>query len=156
MFQTLQADLGNEGIKVVGVPATNSDFYTKYLEVPTTAKAGAWDMALAGWSPDWYGDAAKSFFFPLFDGRTPPPTSSDFGLFLDPALSSIIDQANEATTSSQAATLWHQADVEVMAQAAIYPIVDPNRPQVHGMQVHNCVYIPQYSNCDPTNVWLSS
>ena len=61
-------------VQGVGVP--NADFYTKYLEVPAKAKSGTWDMSLAGWSPDWYGDAAKSFFEPLFDGRILPPTSS--------------------------------------------------------------------------------
>ena len=156
MFQTIQSDLSGIGITVTGVGVPNADFYTKYLEKPATAKSGVWDLSLAGWSPDWYGDAAKSFFFPLFDGRVLPPTSSDFGLFTDPALSTIIDNANTATSSSQAATLWHQADQEVMSQAAIFPITDPNRAQVHGSQVHYCVYIPQYSNCDPTNVWLSS
>jgi peptide/nickel transport system substrate-binding protein len=154
-FQTVQADLGAVGIHVTGVGVPNADFYTKYLEKPDTAKTGVWDMSLAGWSPDWYGDAAKSFFFPLFDGRVPPPTSSNFGLFNDPTLNSIIDQANTAATSSDAASLWAKADQEVMSQAAIYPITQPNRAQVHGSQVHNCVYVPQYSNCDPTNVWLS-
>jgi peptide/nickel transport system substrate-binding protein len=155
-FQTVQADLAAVGIKIVGVGVPNADFYTKYLEKPATGSSGVWDMSLAGWSPDWYGDAAKSFFFPLFDGRVLPPTSSNFGQFNDPALNTLIDQANTATSPAQAASLWHQADVEVMAQAAIYPISDPNRAQVHGNRVHNCVFVPQYANCDPTNVWLSS
>jgi len=86
----------------------------------------------------------------------PPPTSSNFGLFNDPTLTPIIDGANSAASTSQAAALWHQADMETMTQAAIYPIANINRAQVHGSQVHNCVYIPQYSNCDPTNVWLTS
>ncbi len=76
---------------VCGVP--NSDFYTKYLEVPSVAKSGGWDLSLTGWGPDWYGDAAKSFFLPLFDGRTLPPQSSNFGLFNDPNLTPIINNA---------------------------------------------------------------
>ena len=155
-FQTVQADLGAIGVHVVGVGVPNADFYTKYLEKPATAKSGVWDVSLPAWSPDWYGDSAKSFFFPLFDGRVSPPTSSNFGLFNDPALTPIIDGANHATTASDAANKWHQADVETMAQAATFPVANPNRAQVHGNQVHNCVYVPQYSNCDPTNIWLSS
>ncbi len=69
----LQAQLGALGIHLVGVPATNADFYTKYLQVPSVAERGVWDLSLAGWSPDWYGDAAKSFFQPLFDGRSCRP-----------------------------------------------------------------------------------
>ncbi len=78
MFQTIQAELGAIGVKVTGVGVPNADFYTKYLEVPSTAKTGAWDVSLAGWLPDWYGDAAKSFFLPLFTGSPPnrPATSA--------------------------------------------------------------------------------
>jgi peptide/nickel transport system substrate-binding protein len=155
-FQTVQADLGAIGVHIVGVGVPNADFYTKYLEKPATAKSGVWDVSLAAWSPDWYGDSAKSFFFPLFDGRVLPPTSSNFGLFNDPALTPIIDGANHAATASDAAAKWHQADVETMTQAAVFPVADLNRSQVHGNQVHNCVYVPQYSNCDPTNIWLTS
>lgn len=155
-FTTIQNDLKVVGITVTGVGVPDSDFYTKYLEVPSTAKSGVWDLALAGWSPDWYGDSAASFFSPLFDGRVLPPTSSNFGLFNDPALNTMIDAALKAPTDAASAPLWHAADVEVMKQAAIFPIADPNRAQIHGSQVHNCIYVAQIDNCDPTNVWLSS
>jgi peptide/nickel transport system substrate-binding protein len=155
-FQTAQADLAAAGITVTGVGVPNADFYTKYLQKPNTAKTGVWDLSLAGWSPDWYGDAAASFFFPLFDGRVLPPTSSNYGLFVDPALSPIIDAANSAATPADAAVLWHKADVEVMSQAAIFPITAPNRAQIHGTQVHNCIYVAYIDNCDPANVWVTS
>ncbi len=156
-FQTVQADLAQVGITVTGVGVPRADFYTKYLEKPdTSAKTGGWDMAPAGWIPDWFGNAAASFFFPLFDGRVNPPSSSNWGEFNDPALATIIDQANSAATPEAAAVLWHKADVEVMTQAAIFPITSPNRVQIHGSRVHNCVYSAVWDNCDPTNIWLSS
>ena len=100
--------------------------------------------------PDWYGDAAKSFFFPLFDGRVLPPQSSNFGLFNDPALDADHRQRPwRRTSTSQAAHLWHQADVEVMSQAAIFPITDPNRAQIHGSQVHNCIYMARHPELRP-------
>ena len=102
-FQTIQADLEQVGITVTGVGVPNADFYTKYLEVPTVAQKGVWDLSLAGWSPDWYGDAAASFFSPLFDGRMLPPTSTNFGLFNDPTVNAHIDQALAATTTAAAA-----------------------------------------------------
>jgi ABC-type oligopeptide transport system substrate-binding subunit len=73
----------------------------------------------------------------------------------DPTLNSIINQALAATSVTQASILWHQADREVMSQAAIFPIADPNEPLVHGSQVHNCFDIAAIQECDPTNVWLS-
>jgi len=154
MFQTLQADLGAIGIKVTGVGVPNADFYTKYLEVPSVAQRGVWDLSLAGWSPDWYGNAAASFFSPLFDGRILPPTSSNFGLFNDPAVNTLIDQALAAPTESAAGAIWHQADVQTMKDAAIFPITNPNLPLMRGSQVHNAIYVPFLEQIDPTNVWL--
>jgi peptide/nickel transport system substrate-binding protein len=155
-FQTIQADLGAIGVTVTGIGVPNADFYTKWLYKPNRAKAGDWDVSLFGWSPDWYGDAAASFFYPLFDGRVLPPSSSDFGLFNDPTLNTIIDQASSAPSPAAAEPLWHKADMEVMSQAAVFPIADPNRAQMHGSQVHNCIYMAVLANCDPTNVWLTS
>ncbi len=57
MAQTLQSDLSKIGVKIKLLAATPADFYVKYLQVPSVAKRGVWDLALAGWGPDWYGDA---------------------------------------------------------------------------------------------------
>ena len=50
--------------------------------------------------------------------------------------------------------MWHQADQQVMTDAAIYPITNPRQPNYHADQVHNAVYIPAMQGFDPTNVWL--
>jgi peptide/nickel transport system substrate-binding protein len=155
MFQDIQNQLSKVGVKVTGVTASNADFYVKYLEAPSTARAGAWDLSLAGWGPDWYGNAALSFFLPLFDGKVLPPLSSNFGLFNDPAVNKLITQASTATSETQSNPDWAAADKLVMEDAAIYPIEDPNEPLVHAPQVHNDVYIPALENFDFTNVWLS-
>jgi len=154
VFQTLQNDLKPAGITLTGVQSPDADFYTKYLQNPPAAKRGAWDLSLAGWGPDWYGNAGLSFFGPLFDGRVLPPTSSNFGLFNDPAVNSLIDQAKTAKTDDDANSLWAQADKKVMQDAAFYPITDPNEAEFHGDQVHNFVYMPAFQVADYTNVWL--
>ena len=156
-FQTIQQDLSKIGIKVVGVPSPNADFYTKYLEVPSVAKRGVWDLSLAGWGADWYGNAALSFFNPLFSGTSSfPPVGSNFGLYNDPTASSMITAAARAQTQAQAATLWANADQQVMKDAPFYPITQPNQPNYHASQVHNTIYVPAIQNFDPTNVWLSA
>jgi peptide/nickel transport system substrate-binding protein len=155
MFQTLQNDLGKIGVTVTGVGVPSADFYTKYLEVPSQARSGVWDLALAQWLPDWYGDAALSFFGPLFDGSSAfPPNGSDFGLYDDPATDNLFNEAVGAKTQSQAASYWAQADQQVMKDAAIFPITSPNQPVYHANQVHNAVYVPNLFQFDPTNVWL--
>ena len=156
LYQVIQQNLGNIGIKVTGVPSTASDFYTKYLEVPTVAKRGVWDLAIAGWGADWYGNAALSFFGPLFSGASSfPPNGSNFGFYNDPKTNQLIQQASTATSTSQSSALWEKADMQVMKDAAFFPITAPQQANYHASQVHNAVYVPAIQNFDPTNVWLS-
>ncbi len=157
MFQTLQADLAQSGITLKGLAVPSADFYTKYMEVPDTAKRGVWDISLAGWGPDWYGDAATSFFKPLFYGPTAyPPAGSNFGYYNDPAVNALITKAAALGDPAAAATLWATIDQKVMADAPIYAITQGLQPNYHASYVHNAVYVPAIQNFDPTNVWLSS
>jgi peptide/nickel transport system substrate-binding protein len=154
MFQVIQQDLGQIGVTVTGVPSQDADFYTKYLQKPESARSGQWDLSLAGWGPDWYGDAALSFFSPLFDGRVLPPTSSDFGLFNDPTVNTCIDAAKVAKTDAEANTKWGECDRDVMKAAAIFPITNPNSALYHPPFVHNTIYSPLMQDYDWTNIWL--
>ena len=155
-FQTIQQDLTKIGVRVVGVPSPNADFYTKYLQVPTVAQRGVWDLSIAGWAPDWYGNAALSFFNPLFSGKPSfPPVGSNFGLYDSPATDALIKQAAAAKTTDEALALWQKADEQVMRDAVFFPITSPLNANYHAAQVHNAVYIPAIQNFDPTNVWLS-
>jgi len=155
-FETVQANMQAVGITITGVPTSNADFYGKYLTPGTAAKNSAWDLAEAGWGPDWYPNGGKSWFLPLLNSANLPPNSSNFGFFSDPKLDSLMSQALDAPTEAAATDLWHQADVEAMAQAAIYPIAAPNEAAIHGARVQNCVFIAQLQNCNFTNVWLKS
>jgi peptide/nickel transport system substrate-binding protein len=155
IFATLQQELKDVGINVTGVPSPNADFYTKYLQVPTAAQGGVWDLCVAGWGPDWYGNAALSFFGPLFSGPPSyPPTGSNFGFYNSDATNALIDQAVNAKTEDEAATIWAKADAQVMKDAVFFPITSPLNSNYHASQVHNAVYIPAIQNFDPTNVWL--
>jgi peptide/nickel transport system substrate-binding protein len=155
-FQAAQQDLSDVGIKVEGVPSPSADFYTKYLQVPSVAQRGVWDLALSGWGADWYGNAAVSFFAPLFSGEPSfPPTGSNFGFYDSSTANDLIRQATEAATESEAADLWGQADEQVMKDAAFFPITQPVQANYHAEQVHNAVYVEAIQNFDPANVWLS-
>jgi len=157
MFQTLQADLAAVGVKVSGVGVPPADFYVKYLEVPSVAKRGAWDISLAGWGPDWYPNAAVSFFRPLYSGPPSyPPNGSNFGFYNSPSVNALIDQASAASSVSAANALNAQLDRKIMADAPIFPITDPQQPLYHASYVHNAVYVPAIQQFDPTNVWLST
>src|SRR5439155_13992190 len=104
MAQPLQSDLSKIGVKIKLLATPSADFYVKYLQVPTVAKRGVWDIALSGWGPDWYGDAAVSFFNPLFSGPPSyPPSGSNFGFYNNPSVNSLIAQGAQAPTASAAA-----------------------------------------------------
>jgi peptide/nickel transport system substrate-binding protein len=156
-FQTVQQDLSKIGVKVVGVPSPNADFYTKYLQVPTVAQRGVWDVSVAGWGSDWYGDAALSFFKPLYFGQAAyPPIGSNFGFYNSPATNALIEQASTAKTQEEAKALWAKADHQVMEDAAFFPITNQLNPNYRASQVKNSVYIPAFQNFDPANVWLTA
>ena len=141
-FQAAQQDLSDVGITVEGVPSPTADFYTKYLQVPSVAQRGVWDLALPGWGSDWYGDAAVSYFGPLFSGKPSfPPVGSNFGFYDSPTTNDLIQQAMTAPSSSEASDLWGQADEQVMKDAAFFPITQPVQANYHAEQVHNAVYV---------------
>ena len=157
VFQSVQQQLTELGLKVEGVAAPNADFYTKYLQQPSVAKRGVWDIAIAGWGADWYGNAALSFFAPLWSGQPSfPPIGSNYGFYSDDKTNALIKQATQAKTQDEAATLWAQADKQVMADAAFFPITNPNTANYKATQVNNAVYLPALQQFDPANVWLSS
>jgi peptide/nickel transport system substrate-binding protein len=154
-FQTAQAELAQIGVTLKGLAVSGNDFYGKYLTPGTAAKNSQWDLAEAGWGPDWYPTGGKSYFLPILNGSLLPPNSSNFGFFNDPKLNNLMTEALAAPSDSAAASLWHQADVEAMSQAAVMPLEDPNYASLHGSQVHNCVFIGPWQGCDMANVWLS-
>ncbi len=156
MFQTLQADLGQIGIRVVGIGVPNADFFTKYMEVPSVAHRGVWDMAFAAWYPDWYGNGALSFFSPLFSGAPSyPPSGSNFGFYDRATTDQLIRQAEAASTVSVAGSIWAKADGQVMSDAPVYEITTPTFAAYHANQVHNAIFVPVLNEFDPANVWLT-
>ena len=111
VFEILQADLSRAGIMVQGVATPGAAYFAKYLGDPSVAKAGEWDLALGGWGPDWYGDAAVSFFKQLFSGPSSyPPAGSNYGFYDNPAVTSLINNAADQASASTAARMWAQAD----------------------------------------------
>jgi peptide/nickel transport system substrate-binding protein len=164
LFNNVVTQLNALGsVKVTGVPTNQSDFYGKYLSVPNSPSApapaykGTWDMASAGWGPDWYGNSALTFFNPLYSspGGFPANGGSNFGYFQSATVNNLISQALSQPTEAQADMFWAQADEAVMQGAAVYPITSLLQLAEHAPYVHNAVFMTQWQNFDATNVWLS-
>ena len=156
VFQSVQSDLAAVGVKVTGIGVPSADIYTKYLEVPSTASRGVWDIAITSWYPDWYGNNAVNYLLPLFASTSFPPNSANFSFMKNSSIDALIKKGQTASSQSEATQIWTQTDQAVMKQAPMYPVSSPNFVGFHSSLVHNAVYVPNIQQIDPTNVWLSS
>ncbi len=156
MFQSMQSNLADVGIKAEGLGVPTADIYTKYLEVPETADRGVWDLAMTSWYPDWYGDNSVNYFKPLFGSKSFPPNAANFSFMANSSIDAMIKQGEEATSASDATKIWAELDKQVMALAPVYFTRTPNFFAFHSALVHNTVYLPYTRAIDQTNVWLST
>jgi ABC-type transport system substrate-binding protein len=153
--QAIQADLKNCGITDKLVPVNQGDYYSKYLENPDATKRGVWDISEPGWVPDWYGDNGRAIIEPLFDGRGYGPNSTDYGDYNNATVNALIDKALAAKDVATAASYWHQADQQIMADAAIVPLQTQKTALFRSSRVHNAIFMPFSQAYDITQVWLS-
>ncbi len=153
--QSYQADLAKIGITLKLQPVPPADFYTKYLESADASKRGVWDIADPGWQPDWYGNNGRTMISPLFDGRTYGPGTTDYGDYNSDAVNSDIDQALSAAPAD-AGKFWHMADMQIMQDAAIVPVLDQQAPVFHSSRLQNFIYFPFSTNGDVTNLWIKA
>jgi peptide/nickel transport system substrate-binding protein len=152
---TLQADLAKAGITLKLKQVPNADFYTQHLQKPAATSSGDWDLAGPGWNPDWQGNAARSFFVPLLDGRQYGEGSTNYNNYNNPEVNKLIDQALAESDPAKVADLWHQADQLVMADAPWVPITTGKNPLYRSKRVGNWVYFDLANNGDMTNVYLT-
>lgn len=153
--QTVQAALSRAGIRSEMVPSTGSDFYSKYLENPENARRGVWDVAVAGWVPDWFGNNGRSMIQALFDGRTYGPNSTNYGFYMSETTNMYIDRAIRASSESEALSAWMDAATQVMTDAAIVPLTQNKQSVYHSARVQGCVFSLTGFNCDLPSLWLS-
>jgi peptide/nickel transport system substrate-binding protein len=154
LAQTVQASLGRAGIRTELVPSTGADFYSKYLQNPENARRGVWDLALAGWVPDWFGNNGRSMIQALFDGRTVGPNSTNYGGYDNPETNRLIDAALSANSAEASEAAWQAAATQIMEDAAIVPLSESKIPVYHSQRLQNCIFSNQSFNCDVTAVWL--
>jgi peptide/nickel transport system substrate-binding protein len=156
IFQSYAQDLKSCGITVTGVPLAQADFYSQFLQKIDNARAGKWDVAAPGWVPDWFGNNGRSVVSPLFDGRNWADGTSNYGGYDSPATNGLIDQALQAKTTDDAAKYWHEADQQIMKDAAIVPFMAQKTPWYHSARVKNAIWVPISQNYDLTNLWLGT
>jgi peptide/nickel transport system substrate-binding protein len=152
--QTVQANLKKCGINVKLLPVNQGDYYGKYLASPDAARRGVWDISEPGWVPDWYGNNGRAVIEPLFDGRGYGPNSVDYGDYNNPTTNALIDRALAEQDVSKAGDLWHQADMQIMKDAAIVPFQTQKTALFRSSRVQNAIFQPFSQAYDVTQIWL--
>lgn len=155
VFQIIQQDFQNCGVTVTGIPSTQGDYYAKYLANVTAARSGVWDITEPGWVPDWFGNNGRAIIEPLFDGRGYGPNSTDYGDYNSSTTNNYIDQALAAKSESEAAMYWHDADMQIMKDAAFIPFKTEKIPLYRSTRVHNAIFFPFSQQFDITQLWLN-
>ena len=118
---TMQAELKKSGINLKLKQVNPADFYTQHLSHLPAIKSGDWDIAVPGWSPDWAGNAARSFFVPLLDGRLFAEGTTNYGGYNNPAVNALPTR-HSPPAPEKAAELWAQVDKKTMEDAPWVPI----------------------------------
>lgn len=154
MAQTVQASLERAGIRTELVPATGSDFYAKYLRNPENGARGVWDIALANWVPDWYGNNGRTVIAALFDGRTRGRSSVNYSSYDNPDVNAAIDRALTAASDAEAMAAWQDAARRVIEDAAIVPLNEGKQADYHSPRLRHCTIHSLSLYCDFTAVWL--
>ena len=153
--QTVQASLAKAGVTAELVPATGSDFYARYLKNPESAARGVWDVALATWVPDWYGNNGRSVVAALFDGRRIGKNSVNYSSYQSADVDAAIDRALAASGEEEALAAWREAATRVMEDAAIVPLTESKTAVYVAGRVRGCAVFQLSMACDPTAVWLA-
>jgi peptide/nickel transport system substrate-binding protein len=166
VFEAIQASLALCGITLKGKGEPGSSFFTDLGNAPENNKAGTWDMGQPGWIPDWFGNNGRTVIQALFQGPNCVINTVNYGCYDNPAVNTLITQAEAATTLSAAAADWHSADEDIMKDAAIVPLMSQTFPTIastrvrsvlpNGSTYQSAMFSPNIGDPDLANVWLAS
>jgi peptide/nickel transport system substrate-binding protein len=165
-FAAVRTSLANCGITLAGKGEPANSFFVDLGNAPESNKADAWDIGQTNWIPDWYGNNGRTTIQTLFQGPDCVVGTVNYGCYDNPAVNSLIVQAETATSPSAAAADWHAADVQIMKDAAIVPIMSQKFLQLassrvrgvlpDGSSYRTAIFNPNIGTTDITNVWLAA
>jgi len=146
-------------------PEPGSSYFVDLGNSPENNKANQWDLGQAIWFPDWFGNNGRTIVQALFQGPNCVINTDNYGCYDNSAVNSLIQQAEGATSTSAAGSLWQKADAQIMSDAAIVPIMSQNYPcyssaRVRGVASDGTVYptaifAPNIADPDITALWLA-
>jgi ABC-type transport system substrate-binding protein len=166
VFAAVQSSLASCGITLTAKAASSVTFFTDLSDAPASDKPGAWDIGQSVWIPDWYGDDGRTTIQSLFQGPDCVQDTVNYSCYDNATVNSLIDRAEAATSVTQAAADWHAADVQIMKDAVIVPMVSQAFPLYSSKRVRSvlpdgksyptAIFSPNIGGPDITNTWLTS
>jgi len=147
----LQQNLAAAGITVQLNKVPDKDYYSKHLQKPTV---NDWDISVPGWSPDWQGKSARSFFLPLLSKKFSPcqDGTTNYGCYGNDEVDAQVDAALAA---DDPATLWAGVDARVMQDAPWAPLVEQNAVVITSKRLKGFHWYNLSDGADITNVGVS-
>jgi peptide/nickel transport system substrate-binding protein len=155
VMESVAANLAQIGITLDWRTYSQAEYYGYVLSDPDAGRAGAWDIAEPGFTPDWFGNNGRVIVQPLFQTNDNQGTTN-YGGYSNPEVDALIDEALREPDPARAEELWHQVDVKVMRDLPIVPLLSfaAMTSRYHGSRVRNAVHVPQIEFFDITNLWL--
>jgi peptide/nickel transport system substrate-binding protein len=154
--ETIRASMARAGIRIELVGVSINELFSDYFGSSEMVRAGAWDLALSGWEPDWYGNNARTYLQPLFDSRNvagDDDWGANFGRYRNEKVNALLDRALTTADETRAIRLFRQVEAEVLRDAAIVPILFAHQYWFHSPRVRNWLPYPVL-NGDLTNLWV--
>ena len=141
MTQIWQAELAPLGV-IIKPRALPSATVTALQQKPSTQP----DVFIAPWTMD-YADNQQAYWG-MFYSKVLPPASSNFMFYGNPAVDTLLEQAQRATSAAAQRALYARALPLIYADAAQIWVVQPNerialRSNVKGF-VYNFLYSANY------------
>jgi peptide/nickel transport system substrate-binding protein len=122
IMRSIARDLEKCGIHLAFRTCSQAEYYGSVLSDPRKARAGAWDLAEPGWTPDWYGNNGRTIIQPLFHTDRSTPTAN-YGCYSSPTVDRLIRSALQEADPARAESRWHDADVEIMQDVPVVPLL---------------------------------
>jgi peptide/nickel transport system substrate-binding protein len=156
--QSVAASLAPCGIHIKDKAESGSSFFVDIGNSPNNNKPGTYDLAQAGWFPDWFGNNGRTIVAPLMQTNCVVNTNN-YGCYSSAKVDSLIKQAEGQSNLSAAAALWHQADVQIMKDAVIVPLDDPQNVFYTSARLGYAgstaiPFVPNIGGPDMTNLWI--
>lgn len=129
--QAIQQAYQKIGVKITIKPE-DTDTWTADA---TGDKAGAYDVSLSSWQPDY--PSAAGNIQPLYDSSQIGGGGYNISRYSSTSSDALIAKALASTDKDQANALWAQADKAIMADAPVVPLVYDKNSFLHGSGVEN-------------------